>query len=161
MKREITWSNWRKFFEADLAAAAAKCGCDVSALKMADTLTDRTWGDRYALVFYGADDATCHRAAEFFVKWGSRNLNPLRSYDSQVHVAMHTNGRNEPIAMEFMRFDNGAEGWHAAGAVAAREALPEEPETEIVPGVMWRRPKLVETRRAPFAVNYLYIPCAD
>ena len=130
-------------FETALRAAAAKAHISLDGLKWEQCTTDRTWGDRCGLVFYGASAEVNERAAKFFHAWMAAQPRSS-SYDAQSSLSV------EGI-MHFVRYSNNAQGWH-------RGALPAAPAPYTIGG------DFVLERVAGFegyAVNTTYYPCAD
>jgi hypothetical protein len=78
-------------FNADLAAAAAKCGVSLDGLTVKWTTLDRTWGDLCGWVFVGEN---AERAAQFASKWVAKNMASRRNYDQQIQV-------NQPEACDY------------------------------------------------------------
>ncbi len=130
-------------FETALRAAAAKAHIALEGLKWEQCTTDRTWGDRCGLVFYGASAEVNKRAAEFFHAWMAKQ--PRRSsYDAQSSLSVEG-------LMHFVRYSNGAQGWHR-GAVT-----PAPAPYKIGADFILERVEAFEG----FAVNTTYYPCAD
>lgn len=145
----VTWSNWRDELRADMEAAAKGCGCDLTGLRFESFASDRTWGDRMALAFFGAAEDVCRRAADFFVTWGARHLQPLSSVGAQVWVSANVRPDGAVRTYTFRKFANGASGWSEDG------------DTTVIRATYEGAPALVEEVHAPIAVDYVYFPCAD
>lgn len=134
-----TAKGWEAKFAGALAAAAAKAGVSLEGLEWERCDTDRTWGDRVGLVFFGCEGA--ERAAKFFEKWAGKNLRKMKvvgGYEQQESI-----GFEGPF--RYLEFANGARGWYR-GTVEGYEA----------PG----RTELVKTKQG-FATSFVYYPCAD
>lgn len=130
-------------FESALRGAAAKAGIDLSGLKFERCVTDRTWGDRCGVVFFGASAEVNKRAAEFVYTWMAKRPR-VSSYDAQSSLSFQG-------LMSFQRFTNGAGGWSPG-------ALPADPAPyAISTGFVMARTEGFEG----FAVNTTYYPCAD
>lgn len=130
-------------FETALRAAAAKASVSLDGLKWEACTTDRTWGDRCGLVFYGASPEVNERAAKFFHAWMAKQ--PRQgSYEAQRSLSFQG-------LMNFVRYSNGAQGWY-------KGALPPAPPPRT------SESGFVHERTAGYegyAVNTTYYPCAD
>ena len=132
-------------FETALRRAAAKAHISLDGLKWEGCTTDRTWGDRCGLVFYGASAAVNKRAAEFFYAWMCAQ--PRKgSYEAQTSLSVEG-------VMHFVRYSNKACGWY-------RGALPAAPEPRKLEGCGDFVLERVEGFEG-YAVNTTYYPCAD
>jgi hypothetical protein len=130
-------------FKAALARAAAKAGVSLEGLQSTAVCTDRTWGDRCGVVFYGASPEVNERAARFFLAYAGKQ--PRKSsYEAQSSLSYHG-------GMVFTRWSNGAQGWHS-GALAPAPA-PRTAEN----GFVHERLEGYEG----VAVNTTYYPCSD
>lgn len=144
-------TDWRTLFSNALHAAAMKAGSDLTGLQWESCDTDRTWGDRCGLVFFGASPEVNERAARFFETWASRNLRKLGvvgGYNAQESVGFVGE-------LVFTRYANGASGWHR---YTGRETLDFEALTVTTDYGYTSHP--VEMRRG-VATSYVYYPCAD
>ncbi|MES2384510.1 MAG: hypothetical protein V4593_08170 [Pseudomonadota bacterium] len=132
-------------FQSALSRAAEIAGVSLEGLLSAQCTTDRTWGDRCGVVFYGATMAVCERAARFFLAYAQRQ--PRRSsYDAQSSLGYHG-------VMHFVRYSNGAQGWYTG-------ALPPAPAPTTIQGCGDFVFERVEGYEG-VAVNTTYYPCAD
>lgn len=129
-------------FQAALSRAAKKAGINVEHIKSEHVCTDRTWGDRCGVVFYGGSPELNERVARFFLAWLGKHAG-TGSYDAQRSVSYQ--GR-----MYFTRFTNGVAGWYAG-------ALPDYAPRTLDNGFVLRRLEGYEG----VAVNTTYYPCAD
>lgn len=129
-----------------MRAAAAKGGLDLTGLQVERCSTDRTWGDRDGLVFFGAAPEVNERAAKFFEVWAHKNLRRLGAvggYETQESI--HFEG-----AFYFVAFDNGARGWHR-GEDKSGLKVGDKPYSYLTK----------TEARAGFATSFVYYPCAD
>lgn len=131
-------------FRPILARKAAKAGVDISQLRIEGCTTDRTWGDRCGLVFYGASAEVNERAARCFLAWAQKQPRNS-SYESQNSLSWQG-------PMNFLRFNNGAQGWHTGPAKSKPAPMPLTGCDFVL--------ECVEQREG-FAVNTTYYPCAD
>lgn len=148
---KVNADNWREHLMATIRAKAALCGADVTGLQMDTVTTDATWGDRIGLVFHGASDEVCERAARFFEGWASKNLRTLGvvgGYQSQESIGYVG-------VMIFTRWDNGAKGWHRDDRCGVTYDVEAGTVTQFK---VANRP--VEMKRG-WATSYVYYPCAD
>jgi len=147
----VNANNWREHLMATIRAKAALCGADVTGLQMDTVTTDATWGDRIGLVFYGASDEVCERAARFFEGWASKNLRALGvvgGYQAQSSIGYEG-------VMIFTRWDNGTKGWHRADRGGVTYDVEAGTVTQFK---VANRP--VEMKRG-WATSFVYYPCAD
>jgi hypothetical protein len=132
-------------FKTSLARAAAKAGVSLDGLEITGCTTDRTWGDRVGVVFYGAAPEVNERAARFFLAYAQRA--PRKSsYDSQSSLSYQG-------VMHFVRYSNNAQGWYTG-------ALPVAPapyKSDLCGDFVFERVEGYEG----VAVNTTYYPCAD
>jgi hypothetical protein len=148
---KVNADNWRKHLMATIRAKAALCGADVTGLQMDTVTTDATWGDRIGLVFHGASDEVCERAARFFEAWASKNLRALGvvgGYQAQSSIGYVG-------AMIFTRYQNGAKNWSRDDRCGVTYDVEAGTVTQY--GVTDRP---VEMKRG-WATSYVYYPCAD
>lgn len=134
-----------KSFPAALAAAAEKCGLDVSTVRWTFATLDATWGDLCGFVFHGGSDELNARAARFFCEWYGRRM-PRGSYDAQS--ACRLTGKHY-----FSEWSNGAKSW-------GKGELPAAPAPTTLPGCG----DFVLERLSGFdgyGVATTYYPCAD
>jgi hypothetical protein len=136
-----TKADWRKGFQAAMIAAANKAGVDASTVQFEGCTTDRTWGDRCGLVFYGADAAILERCAKYFETWASKHLS-RGEYSAQSSI--HYEGK-----FHYNKFTNGAAGWYRGEA---------KPYVASMIGDFLL--DLVEVKEG-YATSYVYYPCAD
>lgn len=126
-------------FKADLKAAAAKAGCDLSGLLIESCTMDQTWGDRIGLFFSGQH---AERAAKWFAGWLLRNRGD-GSYEAQRSVG-------------------GVEAWtrlvyKANGATSHCRGEAKAPDYDRDPAA-W----LAGFELTPgFSVSHTYHPCAE
>ncbi len=131
-------------FKSSLAIAATKAGVSLDGLQVMGCTTDRTWGDRVGLVFYGAAADVCERAARFYLAYAQKQ--PRKSsYDAQASLSYQG-------IMHFVRYSNGAQGWYT-GALPPAPACP----ADVNDGFILERVECYEG----YAVNTTYYPCAD
>lgn len=142
--------DWRAEFKAAIERAAAKCGSDISNLKWEDCSTDRTWGDRCGLVFFGAADDVNERAAKYFEKWAHKHLRAMGvvgSYNAQASISYAGE-------MYYSKCENGAGGWYPEGT--DKVDLAAKTITTNYGSVS----HAIEMRLG-FATSYVYFPCAE
>lgn len=146
-----TKKNWTDLFRAALTAAAAKAGTSLEGLEFEQCSTDRTWGDRCGMVFFGAPAQVCERAARFFVQWmhrWGRELDIVGGYNRQASIGYEGE-------MVFTRWSNGAKDWFR---LRAGEELP-------VVGTEHKHSEQFTNRleevRTGVAASYVYYPCAE
>lgn len=148
-------AKWEVLFRAALESAMQKAGVSSEGLRFERCDTDRTWGDRCGLVFFGAAPDVCERAAKFFEAWAHKNLRKLGvvgGYTSQESI-------NFEGAFYFSAYDNGAKGWHR---VRKDTVMPVAGVVQhiAVAGLTPFDLACTEVRQG-FATSYVYYPCAD
>lgn len=147
-----TFAQWSAMLRADIERKAAACGCDVSGLTIEIMTTDNTWGDRTGLVFSGASDEVCERAARFFEAWAGKHLRRMGvvgGYNAQESIGYVGKAY-------FSRYANGAKGWYIDGSGGNTV----DPVAMTVTTYYGRVSHPVEVRTG-FATSFIYYPCAD
>ncbi len=159
---------WWSIFRKALHAAAAKCGSDVSGLTFGVCDTDRTWGDRCGLVFWGASPEVNEKAARYFERWASKHLRAMGvvgGYDRQESISYFG-------PLRFIAYDNKASGWYRTSDRGVSDTKVGDGGEAMIgwhkasdpnakPGEReWTAARCVGVRDG-FATSYIYYPCAE
>lgn len=142
--------SWTDLFRSALENAAARAGIALQGLQFEGCSTDRTWGDRCGMVFFGATPEVCERAARFFVQWmhrWGRELNIVGGYNRQASIGYEGQ-------MVYTRWSNGAKDWYPLRGEPMPVVGTEQKYSEEFTNRL-------EEVRVGIAASYVYYPCAD
>lgn len=151
-------ADWTTMLREAMKKQATACGCNIDGLDFEGCYTERTWGDRMGLAFFGASPEVCERAARFFEKWAAQNAKDMGIGDYSAQRSIAYEG-----PFYYVRFSNGASGWyrgtteHKVGDVERKPAYVNSEGREVFPAYDLK----TEEVRHGFATSYAYYPCAD